>query len=126
MAYDQLVGFRSIGLPSSGDLHASQFCFVTLNGSAQVAVTAVSGALSDGVLQDKPLLAGDEAQVALCGCITKVVAGAAFNAGVQIMSNASGQAILATTGHTVMGKSLEAAASSGAIVPVLLVPPYAI
>ena len=41
MAYDQ--GLRSIGVPASADLSASQFCFMAVNASGQLALPAAGG-----------------------------------------------------------------------------------
>jgi len=125
MAYDQ--GLRSIGVPAGSDLTSGgtvnpQFLFITVNASGQIAFTG-AGAVADGVLQDKPNAVGAEGEVGILG-ITKLVAGAAVNAGDPLMANASGQAITATAGNFVRARALQAAAGAGVIIPALLLGPY--
>lgn len=120
MAYDQ--GLRSIGVPASADLSASQFCFVTTNSSGQLAVTA-AGAAADGVLQDKPNGAGVEGQVGILG-VTKVVTGAAVTAGDPLMVDGAGKAITATAGNYIRARALVSSGGAGVIIPALLMGPY--
>ncbi len=127
MAYEQML--RPVGLPANGDLTSGgtvnpQFLFAVMTPTG-IAI-AGAGAASVGVIQDKPNAAGAESEVAVVGQISKVVAGAAVNEGDQIMSNASGQGITATTGNFVNGFALAAASGAGAIIPVLLTGPYKI
>ena len=127
MAYEQML--RPVGLPTSADLTSGgtvnpQFLFVVM--TATGIALAGAGVSSVGVLQDKPNAAGQEAEVAVVGMISKVVAGAAVNEGDQVMSNASGQAITATTGNFVNGFALAAASGAGVLIPVLITGPYKI
>lgn len=48
----------------------------------------------------------------------KVKAGAAFNEGVNLASDANGEAVLATTGESILGQALSAAAAANELVPV--------
>ncbi len=125
MAFDQTL--RSVGLPAAADLTSGgtvnpQFCFVSVNASGQINFTG-AGAAPDGVVQDKPNAQGVEGEVAIIG-VTKLVTGAAVNAGDPRMANASGQAITATTGNFVRARALSASAAAGVIIPALLLGPY--
>jgi hypothetical protein len=127
MAYEQML--RPVGLPTSADLTTGgtvnpQFLFVVM--TATGIALAGAGVSCIGVLQDKPNAAGQEAEVAVVGMISKVVAGAAVNEGDQIMSNASGQGITATAGNFVNGFALAAASGAGVLIPVLITGPYKI
>jgi hypothetical protein len=113
---------KPISLPASGDLSASQYCFVTTNNAGNVAVTG-AGLSADGVLQDKPTAAGQSSEVApLDGCISKVVVGgtaATLTAGDLVASDAAGKAVTATTGNYILGRAL-ATRTTGQVAPVLL------
>lgn len=116
MAYEQTL--RSIQVAASGDLSASQFCFVTVNSSAQIALTAANAA-ADGVLQDKPTAAAQASQVAIGG-VTKLVTGAAVTAGDRLMADASGRAITATSGNFVNAVALASSSGAGVIIPAII------
>ena len=127
MAFEQML--RPVGLPTSADLTTGgtvnpQFLFVVMTPTGLA--IAGAGVSCVGVLQDKPNAAGQEAEVAVVGMISKVVAGAAVNEGDQIMSNASGQGITATAGNFVNGFALAAASGAGVLIPVLITGPYKI
>lgn len=107
---------KTISLPASGDLSAAQYKFiVTSSGKAAV---AGAGASAVGVLQNDPDAVDRAATVAIEG-IVKVVAGAAFSLDAEIMSDASGRAITATSTNMILGTALEAATAAGQIVKVL-------
>lgn len=106
------------GLVASGNLSAHQFKFVTIGASGAALNTTVGG-IVDGVLQDKPTAAGEATQVAFSG-VSKVVAGALVNKGAEVMSDANGKAVTATTGINVAGRALEAAGADGELIAVLL------
>lgn len=116
MAFE-IPGFK-FSLEASGDLSASQFRFVTADANGQAAV-AGAGVPTIGVLQDKPSAAGIAGEIMGDG-ITKVVAGAAVTAGAQVMSDATGRAVTATTGNHIAGQALETAANAGEIISVFL------
>lgn len=105
MAYEERR--ESISRDAAGDLSAHQYKFMALNSSGQVALNTASGGDCLGVLQNKPAAAG-QASTVTTGGVTKVIAGASFNPGVAIMSNATGLAITATTGLKILGVALEA------------------
>lgn len=120
MATEAPVGLLSA--PAAADLHASQFCFVTINSSGQVAVNASAGADVIGVLQNKPDAVNQPATYAVGG-VSKVVAGGTITPGAEVSSDASGHATAATSGQYQLGRYLGAAnCASGDIIPVLLRP----
>src|SRR5689334_1292939 len=123
MAVEQ--NLRPITIPASADLSADQYKFVSVDTNGQIVLTA-AGAASAGVQQDKPTAQGDAGSVAVVGQVSKVVAGAAFNAGAKLMVDGSGRGITATTGNFVNAIALEAAAGAGSVVSALLVGPYSI
>lgn len=71
--------------------------------------------MANGVLQNNPDAAGKAATVAILG-VTRVVAGAAFEEGVLLGSNASGKAVTATSGEYILALAKEPAAADGDIV----------
>lgn len=95
---------------ASADLSASQFRFVSVDSSGQLAVTG-AGALTLGVLQDKPAAAGRASEVGLLNGSgrLKVTAGGTVAAGDKVMSDATGRAIVATLANHVNGMALKAA-----------------
>lgn len=106
--------------PANTDLSASQFCFVNLNTSGKLVLPA-SGGPAIGVLQNKPNAAGVGGNVMVDG-VTKLVAGGTVAAGALITTDTAGNAITATTGLQILGRSQEtASASVGQIISVLLV-----
>lgn len=109
-----------ISIPASGDLSASQYCFVHMNSSQQLAVSGVAGNPL-GVLQDKPAAAGRPGSVAIAG-VTKVRAGGAITQGNEVVVGANGYAVAAgTDAENIMGIALETMASGG-IYPMLIQP----
>ncbi len=123
MAY-QNPSHHTLSLPAAADLSASQFKIVTVDSNGRAALAGAT-TLGVGVLQNKPAALGQAATVAFGG-ISKVVAGGSITAGARITSDASGNAIAATTaGDAVVGVAL-ASAASGDIIPALLAPyPFA-
>ena len=110
---------RNITLPANADLSSSQYLFVDCNSTGRVAVVAGNGYKAVGVLQNKPAAIDRAATVQFDG-VTKVKAGAAVAKGADIMSNATGQAITATTGLVSQGTALEAATAANQLISVLL------
>lgn len=107
----------TISLQAAVDLSALQFTFVTVN-SAGKAAAATSGVNVTGVLLNKPI--ADQAGCIGISGIVKVKAGAAVAAGVKVMSDAIGRAVLATATNHVAGVTLEGAAAPGEIIRVLI------
>jgi hypothetical protein len=117
MAFEQRI--NPIAVPSSGDLSASQFCFVALDSSGR-AVLPSAGADAVGVLQDKPKSLGDASEVQpLDGSISKVLCGGTITAGAQVATDVAGKAVAAVSTNFILGNALEAGAT-GKIISVLL------
>jgi hypothetical protein len=116
MAYEQTL--RTIGVPASADLSASQFCFMTVNSSGQLALPAAGGD-ADGILQDKPNGVGVEGELAVLGISKLVVGTAGVTCGDLLTTDANGKAVTATTGNKILGRAL-ATGASGVIIPALI------
>jgi hypothetical protein len=116
---------RSISIIAATGLNDKQYHFVDINSSGQI-ILSVLGARVVGVLQDKPgqnsgatpasdNSLGHAGSVALASSgVLKVVAGGTITAGQEIKSDASGQAVDATTevtNHYVAGIALTSAAA---------------
>lgn len=112
-------GKACLSLPASGDLSASQFCFVTVDSSGEIALPA-AGADAVGVLQDKPDAQGKVGEVAMLNASlrVKVIAGASLTAGNVVQADASGHAIVAASGDRELGVVLTGGAS-GELVEIL-------
>lgn len=115
MAFENPV--LTISLPSSADLETHQHKFVVDNGSGQAAVAGAAAAAL-GVLQNDPGANGTAA-IMVQG-VSRVRAGAAIAVGSKVGSDANGKARVATSGDTILGIALEAAAADEDIIPVLL------
>jgi hypothetical protein len=89
------------GLVASGDLSASQFFFVTLNGSAQVAVAGANVSVI-GILQDKPTAAGQGCNVGYLGK-SKLKLGGTVTVNDKVASDASGKGVKATAASVSAG-----------------------
>ena len=119
MAYEQVVEGLQIAQNAGADL-SSKVGFlakvdtdedIILAGSGQ----AVLGVIREADVQDRPV-------TVQCGGFGKVSAGAAFNAGVLLMSDTNGQAVLATSGSYAFGMAMQAAGGLGEMVSVRLGP----
>lgn len=99
-----------ISVPASADLSASQFCFMTINTSGQLALPG-AGADALGVLQDKPNAAGRAGELALLrgSGRLKVIAAGTITALDKVKTDAAGKALTATTGTHVLGTALQSA-----------------
>lgn len=108
-----------ISLPSSGDLSSNQYQFVSINSSGQIALAGL-GARADGVLESQPEAAGRTATVTVPnGGKVKVKAGAATTAGGAVASDASGKAVDATSGDTILGTFIDAAGAGDEVVTIV-------
>ena len=109
MAFEEIL--ESISVPISADLSSKQF-YAVVESTIGLAV-AGAGVKCLGVLQDNPDTAGQVANVAVYG-VSKVQAtagaGGAIAKGAAVESNASGVAIVQSTGE-VLGVALEACSS---------------
>ena len=116
MAYEQSL--RTVSVPASADLSASQFCFVVVNANGQLALPA-AGSHAEGILQDKPNAQGQTGEVGVLG-VSKVLVGAGgVTAGDLIATDVNGKAVTAAAGNFVLGRALATGAAS-TYVPVLI------
>lgn len=116
MAYE-LPGF-SFTLPAGADFSAgAQFRFCDVNSSGQ-AVNPTASAKVVGVRQNRPT--SGKATTIVHNGVSFVEAGGAITAGARVATNATGQAVAATTGNVICGIALEAATGSGQQIAVLL------
>lgn len=107
-----------VTFPANADLSSSQYCFVSLNSSGNVAVTG-DGAHATGVLQNDPAAAARAASVALNG-VTKVKAGGTVTAGGLVASDSTGRAVDVVSGDYILGEALEAATAANQIISIVL------
>lgn len=84
-----------------------QFLAVYLTASRTLTVDATGGLEIYGILQNNPKL-GQACDVVIFG-VTKMVAGATVAAGADLMTNASGQMITATSTNHRFGQAIESA-----------------
>jgi uncharacterized protein DUF2190 len=114
------AGLRIPGLQAGANLASNQFRFVK-PGATELQVIAIAAATDKpiGVQYDVPTAAGQPIEVQSDG-VVEVVAGAAIALGAEVQTNATGKAITATTGGTVVGRALIAAAADGDRISVLL------
>lgn len=115
MAYEE--NQLKFSLEAGADLSAKQYYCAKVS-SGKAALCSVEGEDVFGVIQNKPV-SGEAAELATYGK-TKAVAGAAILIDANLMVNASGKVITATTGDTIIGKALEAAAADGNIITIML------
>ena len=94
----------TLSLPTSADMSANQFKIVKLT-STGTALANATDLNQIGVQQDKPAAAGLPSCVAISD-VSKVKYGGAVTAGDRLTSDASGLAIVATTGKQVVGIAL--------------------
>jgi hypothetical protein len=87
--------------------------FLVLSSGA-VAVAGTAGADAVGVALHPTLATGGQALVQINGVI-EVQAGGTITAGQRVGSNNAGLAIVATTGHRILGRALTAGASGGRV-----------
>ena len=105
--------------PANTDLSTKQNYFVKLT-SGKVALAAAGTDKILGVLNNYPSAANQAATVQITGT-AKVVASGAISALAYVTSDSAGKAVATTSsGDTVRGIALEAAAADGDIIEVLL------
>lgn len=110
-----------INMEAGADLSTKQYTFVVMASDGQVDPVASSGAAADGVLQNKPSAAGRAASVCIGG-VTKIVASGVVTRGDEISSTNAGKAQTASSGHQILGRALETAASDGQLIAMLYEP----
>jgi hypothetical protein len=115
-----------ITLEANADLSTKQFTFVDADatstdaqGRCRVGAPGGAGGMAIGVLQNKPNALGQAAEVDVYG-VTKVKAGAACAAGIDIQTDANGKAIAAASSDICLGHSLTAASAADELIEVLL------
>lgn len=106
-----------ITLEAGQDLSTKQFYCVSIAADGQIDPSG-DGALIDGILQNDPATVGQAATVAVAG-ISRVVLGGNVSIGDLLASDASGKAVVATTGEEIFGKAL-AAGVNNQVIPALL------
>jgi hypothetical protein len=103
---------KKISLLSTTDQRLNQYCFQTVDTSADESVIiATSGVKVVGVLENKPN-AGEEATIASMNSGSfRVIAGALVTAGMDVMSDGSGHAVQATGACYVAGTAVTSASA---------------
>jgi len=102
---------RTLTLPASGDLSASQFLLVSENTSGQAVVATTRGQRVIGPLQNDPAASGRSGSVGYSG-ISQVECGGSFDPNDELTTDASGKAIKATLPEDVVwGTAVEAGVS---------------
>jgi hypothetical protein len=79
----------------------------------------VAGGECIGVIQSFPQYTGDATTLVVSG-ITKVICGAALTPGTDVMSDASGHAVVQTSTNTKLGTVLGGTANSGELASIQL------
>jgi hypothetical protein len=110
-------GFDLGTASAAADLSGNQFYAVKMTSTGWN--LAGAGEPADGILQDAPDALGKVALVRITGA-SKSVCGAAVAQGAEVMANAAGKFITATSGNNILGRALEAAGADGDIVAVLI------
>lgn len=118
MAYSDVI-FSALDYTTEGDLSGNQYNFVK-RGTGQTIAVAAEGDAAVGVLWNDPAASGRAATVVVGGR-PHVYAGAAILDGAEVMSDANGKAVTATSTKTVLGYALHGAAS-GELVQIELLP----
>lgn len=105
---------------AAADLSSGQFLAVKITAARAVNLASAGGELIYGILQNKPT-SGQAADVGFIG-VTKAVAGAAFSAGAQLMTDTSARLITSTGTNHRVATALEAATGAGQLITVMLGP----
>lgn len=127
MSYE-IPGFTR-SYDSTEDLSGSFLKFVKLSGALLTAVEAATDN-AVGVLQNKPndpgqgVFTGDHmsAGTVMISGVSRVMSGAAVDAGTPVSMDATGAVVAATAGGKVVGITEDAASAAGEPVSVLLAP----
>jgi hypothetical protein len=114
----QMQAGVNLGLSAglNGPNGSGQFLGMVITGARTVANDTVGGAVIYGILQNTPPL-GQAADIVIFG-VTKAVAGAAFAAGADLMTDSSGRLITATSTNHRCAIAIEAAAVAGQLITV--------
>jgi hypothetical protein len=110
-----------ISMPASTDISGFQYCWVSVNGSGQLAVTT-HGADAIGILQDVPNGTGRVGSVCVAG-VSKLLMGGTVTPGAHVESSSTGQGVAVSSSGNILGVYLDSVNSaSGEIHPVLVQP----
>lgn len=102
---------KSIPYTAGIDMSALQYTFCAVTGDDTVGAPADNGADAMGVVQNNPV-AGAAAAVAVTGQTKVLFAAVAIAAGVDITCDATGKAVTAITGDTILGTTVQGGAAS--------------
>lgn len=105
---------------AAADLSTSQYYAVKITAARAVNLANTGGEVAYGILQNKPTL-GQPADVCFLG-VTKAAAGAAFAAGAQLMTDATGRMITRTSANHCVALAIEAATVAGQLITVVIGP----
>lgn len=120
MAYEQVPEAFEIAQNAGADLSAKLYYLAKVDTDEDI-VLCGDGELALGVIREAAV-ADKPVTVQVAG-FAKVIAGAAFNAGVKVASDANGKAVLATTGEFAVGMAMQAAGAANEIVTILIMQP---
>ena len=119
MAYEMVPEMFELAQNAGADLSAKLYYIAKVDTDEDIILAgdgeAALGVIREGNIADKPV-------TVQTGGVAKVIAGAAFNAGVLVASDNAGKAVLATTGEYAIGMALQAAGAANEIVSVRLGP----
>lgn len=119
MAYEMVPEMFEVAQNAGADLSAKLFFIAKVDTDEDIILAgdgeASLGVIREAAVQDKPV-------TIQFGGIAKVIAGAAFNAGVLVASDGNGKAKLAVTGNYAIGMAMQAAGGADEIVSVRLGP----
>ena len=116
MATEKFTVRRSFA--AAADLSASRHLLVAISTTGTINIAGAG--LMGFPLEDDPL-SGEFGSVSVLG-VTKVIAGAAIDAGVVYTSDAAGKAVLTTSTDVSCGITLDAAAAADELITVLIWP----
>ncbi len=117
MAVD--FGGHDITIPAGGDLSAKRFHAVKVQSGGTIVAADTSGEQCVGVLQNAPSASGALGRVRIGG-VSKIVAGAAFDAGSELSVNPSGRYVGALAGQYIHAVALEDSGAAGDIIRALV------
>ncbi len=108
---------KSIPFTAGVDLSDVQYLFVAMTSNDTVGLPAAKGATAIGIVQNAPV-ASAAAAVAVTGQSKITFAAVAIAAGVDITCDATGKAVTAVTGDTILGTAVQGGAAGivGAVV----------
>lgn len=110
MAFE-VTGFRPGVLKAGADLSDHQHRAVKLNNAGDV-VKSTEGDRSIGILQNKPV-SGEAAEIEMDGISKAVIGETIANAGGELMSDANGKLVAATSTNAVVALLIENGAADG-------------